>query len=109
MQFKRISDRTDSSKEIQRIQKYADDGYDFSQKMLEVFESHEDEESEEAEIQHDFDKSEDLKFVEEYRKNHIGRFIWKNCYEDGLKEEPPLFHRYKNPLTLKRAYARGTL
>ncbi|KAI7891588.1 uncharacterized protein EV154DRAFT_217290 [Mucor mucedo] len=98
LQFQKITNcqNDDPYASLKRIRKYAEDGHQLSQKMIKIIKDDEEEDSPTVTpIELECKKSEDLKFIENYRKSIKGRFIWEEVYNAGLNNEPSLFGRYR--------------
>jgi hypothetical protein len=106
-QFQKIirCNNEDTPASKKRLQKYAEDGKKFAQRIKRRCSNTE--ESPTVTPLEETAKSADLAFVETYREQNQGKMDWTSCFQQG--RDVNLFDRYSSQLTLKMAYHRHTL
>lgn len=94
--------RDDDTIILKKIKRYAEDGFEYTNKKMKMVEENEDGTITPIEKI----TTADNYFVSKLREES-GKFSWEECYRKGRSQN--LFERYKPPLTLKDAFHKSTL
>ncbi|CEG82530.1 hypothetical protein RMATCC62417_17210 [Rhizopus microsporus] len=108
-QFKKIlrCEQDTTAESRKRLRYYAEDGMRYAEHFKRQYLSTESGSVTPIENAHLDEPSADLIFVNNKRSKAKGRFNWNICFDEG--QQMGLFNRYRNHITLQRAFANNTL